>query len=369
MKILITGASGFIGSFLCEEALKRGMEVWAGMRAHSSRRWLQNERYNFAFLDLSRTEVLTEQLHKYKKRLEKWDVIIHAGGATKCLDPKDFDKHNFECTKNFVETLLELDMMPSHFVYVSSLSVLGALKENPVTAHTLNLADPSFEWALKDSVYEPMTSEDTPRPNTAYAQSKVKSEEWLDAKSRQLRESGDMRMIYTIFRPTGVYGPKEQDYYVMAKSIKQHIDFAVGFKPQEITFVYVVDLVNAIFAAIGRMNEGANLCGRKYFVSDGYVYNSRAFSDLLQREMGTKNVLHITAPLWVLRCICTVSGWISKLTRKPIVLNKDKYNMLSQRNWQCDITALQQDLGFTPEWNLERGVKETVAWYKKEGWL
>ena len=52
---------------------------------------------------------------------------------------------------------------------------------------------------------------------------------------------------YIILRPSGVYGPRERDYFLMAKSISQHIDFAVGFKRQDITFVYVEDVVQAVF--------------------------------------------------------------------------------------------------------------------------
>ena len=47
MKILVTGASGFIGSFIVEEALRRDMEVWAAVRKSSSRKYLTDERINF----------------------------------------------------------------------------------------------------------------------------------------------------------------------------------------------------------------------------------------------------------------------------------------------------------------------------------
>lgn len=339
MKILITGASGFIGSFLCEESLKRGMETWAGMRAHSSRRWLTDERLKFATLDMTDVERLKEQLSAYQQEVGRWDVIIHAGGATKCLKREDFDFHNYICTKNFVEALQALEMMPSQFLYVSSLSVLGPIREQQNA----------------DGSYNDMLSSDTPAPNTAYGESKVKSEAYL----RGIEG-------VTIFRPTGVYGPREKDYFMMAKSIKQHVDFAVGYKKQVITFVYVRDLVGAIFSAIGKADVAS---GKTYLVSDGHNYDSRAFSDLIQKELGVKCVLHIKAPLWLLRVISAVAEGISKLTRQPSTLNGDKYRIMSQRNWQCDISPLKKDLGFVPEWPLERGVKECMEWYRVNKWL
>ena len=346
MKILITGASGFIGSFLCEEGLKRGMETWAGMREHSSRRWLQQERLNFAFLDLTDADRLRKGLAKYKEKVGRWDVIVHAAGATKCLHREDFFLHNYDCTRNLVNTLDELDMLPEQFLYVSSLSVLG----------------PIGEEMNADGTYNDMTADDTPQPNTAYGESKVRSEQFLAEK----RIEADGRLHYTFCRPTGVYGPREKDYFMMAKSIKQHVDFAVGYKRQVLTFVYVRDLVSAIFAAIGK-NDVAN--GKTYLVSDGHNYDSRAFSDLIQKELGVKGVLHIKAPLWLLRVISGVAEWFSHLTGKPSTLNGDKYRIMRQRNWQCDISPIRRDLGFEPEWPLERGVKECMQWYKDNKWL
>ncbi len=339
MKILITGASGFIGSFLCEEGLKRGMETWAGMRARSSRRWLTDERLRFATLDMTHVERLKEQLATYKQEVGRWDVIIHAGGATKCLKREDFDLHNYVCTKHLVEALKALDMMPSQFLYVSSLSVLGPIREQQNA----------------DGTYHDMLSSDTPQPNTAYGESKVKSEAYLKGIEG-----------VTIFRPTGVYGPREKDYFMMAKSIKQHIDFSVGYQKQVLTFVYVRDLVGAIFAAIGKADVAS---GKTYLVSDGYNYDSRAFSDLIQKELGVRCVLHVKAPLWLLRVISAVAEGMSHLTRRPSTLNGDKYRIMCQRNWQCDISPLKNDLGFVPEWPLERGVKECMAWYRANNWI
>jgi nucleoside-diphosphate-sugar epimerase len=50
-------------------------------------------------------------------------------------------------------------------------------------------------------------------------------------------------------------------------------------------------------------------------------------------------------------------------------LNLEKVNELESCNWKCDIEPLQSDLNFKPEYDLDKAVKETAEWYKKEGWL
>jgi dihydroflavonol-4-reductase len=342
MKILITGASGFIGSFLVEEALNQGMEVWAGMRQSSSRKYLTDARIRFAELDFARPDKLRAQLQKHQTEHQGWDIIVHAAGATKCLKKEDFERTNFTGTQNLVNELTELHMIPSQFIYLSSLSVFGAIRDQKASGNE--------PWC-----YLPILENDTPKPNTAYGASKFKSESFLMSHSD---------FPWLIFRPTGVYGPREKDYFLMAQSIKSHIDFAVGYKPQEITFVYVKDVAQAIFKAIA-----LNVTHRAYFLSDGAVYHSRAFSDLLQKELGNPWVLHIKAPIWVLCAVCAIGGVISRMRHKVGTLNMDKYHILRQRNWQCDITPAEKELGYKPEYPLERGVHEAVVWYKEQGWL
>ena len=167
-----------------------------------------------------------------------------------------------------------------------------------------------------------------------------------------------------IVHPTSVYGPRENDYFLMAKSIKSHIDFSVGNTPQELTFIYVKDLVKAIYLAIDK-----GITQRAYFVSDGAVYNSRAFSDYIQRELNISGVLRIKSPLCILKAISYIAEWGAGLLKKTSTRNRDKYRIMKQRNWQCDITPLRDELGFIPEYDLEKGVREMIAWYKEEKWL
>lgn len=150
----------------------------------------------------------------------------------------------------------------------------------------------------------------------------------------------------------------------MAKSIRNHVDVSVGFRRQDLTFVYVRDVVQAVFCAIG--SEANRRC---YFLTDGAVYSSRTFSDLIRQELGNPFLLRFTLPLWVLAAISHVVGWVAARAGKSSTLNPDKYRIMKQRNWQCDIRPATDELGYRPAYPLERGVRETMDWYKKEGWL
>lgn len=346
MKILVTGASGFIGSFIVGKGLEDGHQVWAGMRATSSRQYLTDPRIRFAELDFAHPEILRAQLAASKADFGGWDIIVHAAGATKCLHREDFFRTNTEGTRHFIDLLRELDMVPRRFIFISSLSVFGAIREQPVRKAT-----PGQPW-----IYAPILESDQPQPNTAYGQSKLEAERYI----KSLTED----FPYVILRPTGVYGPREKDYFVMAQSIKQHVDFCVGYRPQEITFVYVKDLVQAVYAAMEK-----DVLRREFFISDGHIYHSTDFSDLVRNALGHPFMLRVTAPVWFLRAVCTVSDRIARWRGKTATLNRDKFHILCQRNWQCDITPAIRELGYSPEYPLARGVQETIAWYRKEGWL
>lgn len=332
--ILVTGASGFIGSFIVKKALERKFGVWAGIRPTSDRKYLQERKIHFLELDYAHPNELRAQLSGHKGTYSKFDYIIHCAGLTKTSDSKNFDKVNYLQTKYFVDILRELNMIPKQFIYISTLSVFGAIHEKN---------------------YEPIRENDLSFPNTAYGLSKLKAELYLQSIPG---------FPYVIYRPTGVYGPGEADYYMLAKTIKNHFDFSVGFKRQDLTFIYVKDLADVIFRGIEK-----NVSRRAYFVSDGDVYQSRTFSDLIAKELGDPFVFHIKCPLFFLKVISLLAEFAGKLSGTSSTLNSDKYKIMKQRNWRCDISPTIKELDFEPKYNLEKGVKETIAWYKNEGWL
>ena len=335
MKILITGASGFIGGFLVKEALSRRYETWAGIRATSSRENLQDERIRFIDLKYNNREALTAQLADFAREQGGWDYVIHNAGLTKTLDKRNFFRINAENTQNLIEALAAADCQPKKFLLMSSLSSYGQGDEK---------------------TFRPIRLDDPQRPDTAYGQSKLEAENLVRNQSY---------FPYVILRPTGVYGPGEKDYFMEIKSVKSGFDFAVGHTPQRITFIYVKDLARVAFLAL----ENEAIRNRHYFVADGDVHTDESFARMIQELLGKKHVLHARIPLGLVNVACYCSEWIGKLLNKGMTLNTDKYIILKQRNWICDVAPLQDELGFTPEYPLRRGLEESLEWYRKEGWL
>lgn len=333
-KILITGASGFIGSFLVERALRANFEVWAGVRETSNREYLQDPSLNFIDLNFNNLSILTRQIKGFVSEHGKFDYIVHNAGLTKCLNSDDFEKVNYLYTKNFIEALQDSNAIPRKFVLMSSLSSYG----------------------LGDEInYTPINLSDTPNPNTAYGISKLKAEQFLQSTEN---------FPYIILRPTGVYGPREKDYYLMLKTVKSGLEIGAGFKPQHLTFIYVKDLVDVVFLALE-----SHIVNKHYFVTDGDVYTDCEYTQLVKETLGKKRVLTVKLPLWLVKGVSIIAEEVSKITGKPSTLNRDKFKIMKQRNWECDITPLINDLGFSPKYNLKKGLEESIEWYRENKWL
>ena len=332
--ILITGAGGFIGGFLVEEALKRGYDTWAAVRSTTSREFLQDGRIHFIELDYSDQDRLEETLRDHMGEWGRWDCIVHNLGVTKSTNYADFEQVNYGYLKTLVDALQATNMTPDVFLLMSSLSVMGPGDE-------------------KD--YRPFTASDVPLPNTYYGVSKLKAETCLQSLEG---------FPYTIFRCTGVYGPRERDYYLMIKSIKRGFDFSVGRRRQMLTFIYVKDLAVAVMDALDK-----GPMRRAYFISEDKAYTQREFRQIVCEELGKKFVIPVVCPLWVVKRVCAIAEWVGKVTLKASTLNRDKYNILKQRNWQCDTSEARLDFGFAPRYSLREGIREAIAWYREAGWL
>lgn len=332
-RILVVGAGGFAGGFLVAEGLRRGYEIWAGLRASTSRKYLSDPAIKFLELDFDNPDTLAPALENALPAGERWDAIIYNLGATKCLSFSDFSKINYDYLRYFTEALKKADKVPEKLLYMSSLSAVGPGDEKGGT---------------------PFTETMIPHPNTRYGASKLKAE-------MHLAMSG---IPYIIFRATGIYGPRDKDYFLMFESIRKGFDFSVGYKPQLLSFIYVEDLARAVYDALEKAPTGET-----YNVAEPKTYTQKEFRKIAARAVGRKHVIGVAVPIWGVKVVSAIAEKWGVLRMKPSTLNRDKFHILRQRNWAVDISKAKESFGFNPVVDLEEGVQKAVEWYKKEGWL
>ena len=328
-KIAITGASGFIGSFLAEEALKEGLDTYAILRSSSSKKYLTDGRINFINFDLADKVAMIDQFKELKSRGIVFDYFIHNAGATKVVKKEDYLKFNFLYTKNLIEALIESDCTPKKFIYMSSLAAYGP-------------GDPISGLPIKES--------DTPRPLTLYGKSKLASEQYI----RTLDN-----FPFIIIRPTGVIGPRDTEFITFYKTINRSIEPYIGSPNQLLTFIYIKDLIQLIFSAIN-----SDVINRSYFATDGFNYTGKEFASVVKTVL-SKKTIRIVFPKGVIKPITFISEHVSRMIGKPSILNTEKYKEFTALNWLCDSTPAEIDLNFKPEYDLKKGVEESVLWFKE----
>ncbi len=331
--VLITGASGFIGSHLVEEGLKRDYTVYAGIRSTSSKEYLKDPRIHFLEIDFISRNMIVETLESCRVQGLLFQYVIHNAGVTKATKKEDYFRVNSQNTQNFIQALAEARMVPEKFIYMSSIAAYGP-------------GDPA--------TLRPVMLSDTPNPIELYGKSKLEAEKYI----RSLDS-----FPWLIIRPTGVYGPREKDYYIYFKTMSRGLETYIGSKQQILTFIYVKDLARLIFDALK-----SNIVRKSYFISDGKEYDTRTFAAITKKILKNKTV-KIRVPLSIVKQLSSGLEKLYGLWGSIPTLNTDKYNVLSSTNWRCETAPLQTDFGFSAEYDLERGIEETVDWYKTQHWL
>lgn len=324
-RLLVIGAGGFIGGFIAEEGLRRGMDVTVAVRKSTSRRYLTDPRLHFLVLDYDDPTSLTATF----ERSTPWDYVIYNLGATKAVNYGDFKRVNFEYLRRICEVLKSTGRAPRRLLFMSSLSAIGPGDEKN---------------------YTPLDANTVPAPNTRYGQSKIMAEQYLEHMAG---------IPYIIFRPTGVYGPHEQDYLMMVKCIDSHFDFGVGFRRQMLTFIYVEDLVRAMFDALESGVEN-----RTYIISEPRAYTQKEFRAIVADALGKKWVIPVRLPLWAAWVASAAAEKIARWQMKASTLNTDKFRIMRQRNWNADISPAVDEFGFNPQVDLREGIRRTVEAYR-----
>src|SRR5882757_2461368 len=204
-RVLITGASGFLGFHLIEAALGMGLEVHAAVRKNSDVKHLQHLNIKYAYLDFSSISNLKSEMEK-----NKFQYIIHAAGSTKEKSLEEYNKVNGDITYKIGKAAAMADIPLKKFVFVSSLAAIGPLQNSE----------------------DILTEDSKPRPVTSYGKSKLLGEEKL----------ADLALPLIIIRPTAIYGPREKDIFILFKTINKGWEPYIGKRPQQLSFVYAKDV-------------------------------------------------------------------------------------------------------------------------------
>jgi len=313
-KILITGATGFIGRSLVPALLSEGHDVRCAVLQLDST--LQAEQ-----IVINNLEVHTD----WTDALRNVEIVIHLAArvhimkeyATSSLD--EYCKINSIATKNFVEQAVQNNV--KRFIFLSTIKVHGEFSQN-------NL---------------PFSEDCRTQPEDPYAKSKLYAEQFIQEICQ------NARMEFVILRPPLVYGP-----YVKANFLRilQLVDkkwpLPFGSIYNKRTFIYIDNLVSAISAVVSEPSAANQV----YLVADDCSWSLTQLVQTLSRKMNTKLFL-IPIPVQILIFLFKLCGLKN--------INTRLFSSLEVSN-----EKIKSQLGWTPPVSSIDGLEKTVKWYQNE---
>jgi nucleoside-diphosphate-sugar epimerase len=320
MKVLVTGATGFIGSFLVEALSNKGYEVTCLVRNTSNRRWLRHLRLQYLPGDLDDTD-------SYAEKLGAFEYIYHLAGLTKAASARDFYHANAECTQILVAAAAEMNPALKRFLHVSSLAAAG----------------PSFDGI-------PLIEDAPAAPVSDYGKSKLEGEKAV------LSFKGMLPV--TIVRPPAVFGPRDADFLYVFRAVQNRL-FPYWGK-SSYSLIYVEDLVRGIILAA----EKEEAAEKVYYLADSRIYTNDDILSTISSTLG-RRAFRLRLP----RKILPVLALLLQKVQKKGIINPDKIQEIRYPHWICDPARALKELGFHSETPLGEGFKKTADWYRKEKWL
>ncbi len=332
MRILVSGASGFIGSGLVSALAAQGHEVSALMRPSASAEFLNGVAFTRVAGDIL-------DLDSLKRACKNQDAVYHLAGLTAARNREEYFKFNAEGTKNLAAAAIASGSV-KRFVFVSSMAASG----------------PSFGLS-------PKLETDPNHPVSTYGESKLRGELYLDELRGQLP--------FIVVRPPMVYGPRDKNVYLFFKTIQKHWMPVLPSKTptghKYYSAIHVDDLIQAL---VNAMNCDASLfaAGERFHVSDGQIYTYERIMGLISEELKVKPI-RLKLPGGLVSALASGGTLAGRILNRSLPLNLDKYHELISDYWICSSEKAFEKLAWKPRYTLETGVPQTVAWYKIHGWL
>lgn len=327
MKVLLTGASGFVGSHVLDLLVERDIPTTVLLRASSSRRFIAPHLNRVVVAEGAITDPAS-----LPPALAGVTQVIHCAGATKAVHAAELYRVNRDGTRNLLDAVNACGDQVRRFVHISSLAVSG-----PGTA-----AAPARESA-------------PPHPVSEYGRSKLAAEGEVIA---------NCRVPFVILRPGGVYGPRDQEFFPLFKAARGRIVPAFGGGRQELSLVLATDLAAVVLAAL----EPGVTPGAVCHVASAQVITARQLTDELTRVMGVR-AWTLPLPNAILPPICALARIAARLTGRASILAHGKRHELAAAGWVADVTRLRTELGVECPTPLADGLGTTLAWYRAAGWL
>ncbi|RMH77239.1 MAG: NAD-dependent epimerase/dehydratase family protein [Calditrichaeota bacterium] len=326
MRYFVTGGTGFIGSWVVQLLVEKGEEVCCLVRKTSNLRWLKDLPIQYHYGSLLEPDSL-------KDGVKDADYVLHIAGVTKALTVADYYRGNVEATRNLLQVVQETNSRLRKFVFVGSQAAIGP--------------SPSPE---------PLTEDSPPHPVTDYGKSKLQAEQAV----REFME----RLPITILRPPAVYGPRDTDVFEVFRNIRRGINVKVGRTDQLVSIIHVLDLARAILLAA----EHPDSTGQTYFVCNDTPCAWSEVIAILQRLM-QRRARTIAIPYPVAYAFAGILELAARVQRKPTILNRQKIREVSCPYWVISNEKIRRELGYASQFTLEEGLRNTLEWYRAEGWL
>jgi nucleoside-diphosphate-sugar epimerase len=326
MKVFMTGATGFIGSFLAESLVQAGHQVTCLVRKQSNLRWI-------ADLDVECFYGSLNDINSLIRGLEGAEIVYHLAGVTKARTQKEYYRGNFEGTKNLIDAAIKRKKKIKRFMLVSSQTAVGP---SPTII--------------------PINENHPANPVTDYGKSKRAAEEYAISMMDKIN--------MTIIRPPAVYGPRDTDILEFFRTVKFGIIPKLGGADKYLSLIHAKDLVRGIIMAA----ENEKAAGEIYFITSPEPYAWDEVSKITLKILQKKG-MNISIPVGLMKGVAYIGEGISALTKKPALVNRQKIIDMEQDFWTCSPDKAKNQLGFECEISLENGIRETLIWYKEQKWL
>ncbi len=327
MRVLLTGANGFVGSHILDALVNRGIRPTLLLRPTANQDWIRahSDRVEIHKGSLTDAQFL-------KTSLAGVEQVIHCVGCTKALHLHDYFEVNQGMTRHLIEALNQHAPQLDRLIYISSLAAAG-----PATAAA------------------PATEKREPMPNSTYGRSKLAGEREIMTRCH---------VPFLILRPAAVYGPRDRDFLNLFKAVRNRLVPLVLRGRQELSLVYVRDLAECAVLALRQSATPRAI----YHVAEAQSWTSRELAAEIARQLGVVPMF-LPIPSVGLWLICAARDWISKMSGRPHILSRQKYAELVAPGWVSETSRLHRELGFVCGTRLPDGISQTLSWYRKQNWL